>query len=294
MRQTSDVGAPAWYQTLWGGSTMELLKKHPLLAFYVLACAVTWAFHIPLALAAVGAVGWKLPAWVHVLGALGPVTASLGVTWATRGTAGLRDLARRATSWQGGWGWLAFALLSPGVCFLAAGAAISLFRGDTTALAGFGYAAELPQLGWLGTWLLWTLTFGLCEELGWRGFMLPRLQQGRGAYHATLLLGLLWAFWHVPSFFYNMPANPMVWVAFLISILAGSVVMTWLYNSTGGSILIPALWHGAFDTAVAGADGMVAGAVNACVIAGAIVILRRYGPDALSPQPKQILGGGQQ
>lgn len=262
------------------------MAPRSVVAFYTLACAITWAFHGPLALVALGLVDLRLPPWLHLLGALGPLVSALVVTAVTDGRAGLRELGSRLTRWNVGVGFLAFALLSPGAVFVVAGSLVSLVRGDASGLAGFGYASELPTLGWAATWLLWTLSFGFCEELGWRGFLLPRLQATRGAYVAALQVGLLWAFWHLPSFAYNLPPHPSMLLAFLVSVLAGSVVMTWLTNGTGGSLLVPALWHGAVDTAVAGADGLVAAAVNACVIGLAIGLVRHYGPETLSAGPK--------
>lgn len=266
-----------------------MVKTHPIASYYLLACAISWAVQAPLALVALGLAPWELPASLHFGGALGPALAALIVTAATAGGVGLRDLLRRATCWRGGPGWLLFALLSPAACFLVAAAALALAGwGDSS--GGFGVIAELPQLSWPVAWVVWTLTFGLGEELGWRGFMLPRLQRKRSAYGATLILGLLWAFWHLPTFFYNYGAfNPLALVAFTISLLAGAVVQTWLYNSTGGSILLPAVWHGALNTAIAGAPGAISGFTSACVIFGAVTIIRRYGPATLSPTGKHTL-----
>lgn len=69
------------------------------------------------------------------------------------------------------------------------------------------------------------------------------------------------------------------------------MVLTWLYNSTGGSVLATALWHGAYNAAVAGGDPVISAVVTAAVIVAFIWIVRRYGPETLSPRPKHGLDG---
>jgi uncharacterized protein len=265
------------------------MNNRPLASYYVLACLITWAFQIPLALSAQGLVDWTPPPSLHFFGALGPILAAVIVTGMTQGTAGLRDLVRRMARWRVGLKWLLIATLSPAVGFLVAAVVLSAVRGDWSVFSQFGYIAELPGLNWLSAWIVWTLTFGFGEETGWRGFALPRLQRCRDARSATFILSLFWAFWHAPTFFYNYTLDPLGLLAFVISLTAGAVVLTWLYNSTGGSILVPALWHGALNTAIAGAPGEIAGFVSACVIFAAVTIIRRYGPATLSSAGKHMI-----
>ena len=137
--------------------------------------------------------------------------------------------------------------------------------------------------------MVWTLTFGLGEETGWRGFALPRLQKRFSANKATWILGLLWAAWHTPTFFYNYDLTLMSVLAFTVGILSGAVILTWLYNSTGGSLLAVIVWHGAYNTVVAGAAGEVAALVTAFIILAAILITHRFGPESFSHLPKQTL-----
>jgi membrane protease YdiL (CAAX protease family) len=116
--------------------------------------------------------------------------------------------------------------------------------GDWAVICSFGRVDELPGLGWLAGWALHTLSFGLGEETGWRGFALPRFQGKNTASMATLKLGLLWAGWHIPLFAYKYSEmNLFGIIGFLIGMLSGAVIFTWLYNSTGGSILAVIFWH---------------------------------------------------
>jgi uncharacterized protein len=125
------------------------------------------------------------------------------------------------------------------------------------------------------------------EELGWRGFALPRLQQGRGALAATLLLGVVWAGWHLPAFFYlpNFRAMGLAGApGFALGVLAGAVLLTWLYNSTGGSLLAVILWHGMFNvfTASQAGQGTVAMVMSIAVMVWAVAALALAGPARLS------------
>ena len=192
--------------------------------------------------------------------------------------------------WRIGPRWLLFALFSPVVFFLIAALLTRLFVGFWPALNRFGHITEFPNLSWLAGWPIWILTFGLGEETGWRGFALSRLQWNRSARSATLIVGGLWALWHLPSFFYNYPGlTPFGVVAFVVSILSGALVLTWLYNSTGGSILAAALWHGTFNAATASGEGPMSALVSAFVILAAVVIGRLAGPEALSLSGKHTL-----
>jgi membrane protease YdiL (CAAX protease family) len=82
----------------------------------------------------------------------------------------------------------------------------------------------------------------LVEEPGWRGFALPRLQPRHGALGASLLLGILWAFWHTMMFILQ-GATALIFAVSIANIIAGSVVFSWLYNHTRGSLLIAILAH---------------------------------------------------
>ena len=122
---------------------------------------------------------------------------------------------------------------------------------------------------------------GCGEELGWRGFALPRLQNTHSAMTSTLRLALAWAGWHLPAFFYVPSYRAMglqIIPAFFLGILAGAIVLTWLYNASGGSVLAAALWHASFNfvTASPNAGGLVAAVTSTLVMVWAVVIVWRY------------------
>jgi hypothetical protein len=148
------------------------VTRGSLVAYSVLAYALSWCAFVPLALSARGVLG-GVPSWLHFAGAFGPLLAAFMVTGATRDVTGLRELLWRMARWRIGLGWLLVALFSPVAFFLLAGLFLRLVTGPWPEWSQFGYIAELPQLGWLGGWWVWILTFGLGEETGWCGFALP-------------------------------------------------------------------------------------------------------------------------
>lgn len=257
------------------------------LAYFLLAYFLSWCAYIPLALQGQGLLS-GIPNWLHLAAGYGPLLAAFLVTAWTGGAAGLRELLSRLTRWRIGWGWLA-AAFSPLAVFGVVALVMRLVTGTWQAVSGFGQVAEWPELNPAAGWLAWILISGLGEETGWRGFALPRLQAHYSARDASLILGLLWAGWHAPAFFYNYELSLFSVLAFVVGIVAGAMVLTWLYNSTGGSVFATILWHGTYNAVVAGSEGAVAAAITGAVILAFILIVRRYGPERLSPREKHIL-----
>ncbi|MCS6889961.1 MAG: CPBP family intramembrane metalloprotease, partial [Chloroflexus sp.] len=166
--------------------------SRPTILYVLLAYGLSWCAFTPLALQGQGIIS-GVPAWLHLLGAYGPLAAAFIVTLLTAGPAGARELVARMARWQIGWGWLLVAALSPVAVFGLVVSVLRLIDGTWQAASGFGRVAELPQLGWLAGWAVWILTFGIGEETGWRGFAIPRLQARYSARDAALIVGLLWA-----------------------------------------------------------------------------------------------------
>jgi len=173
----------------------------------------------------------------------GPSLAAVIVVALATGRAGLRELFSRITRWRVGLGWYAMGLLSPIPVFLAVVYLNVLFGAPAPSLADLGAWSNFAVL-LLG--FLLSPFGGAWEELGWRGYALPRLQTGRSVLSASLLLGLLWAGWHLPMFI----TGQIHWPDALL-VIALSILFSWLFNHTRGSVLIAYLFHAAID-AVAG------------------------------------------
>ncbi|HMA43833.1 MAG TPA: CPBP family glutamic-type intramembrane protease [Gemmatimonadales bacterium] len=218
-----------------------VIRRHPLASYFIIACAISWLAVAPLIAAGLSMFDLGLsPSW-HALGALGPVTAAVVVTGVIGGRAGLAEFWGRLVRWRAGVVWWLLALSPVALCALALGA----LRIAGAPLAGAGALRHaFADPAWIGGMFLASLAYGLGEEPGWRGFALPRLQYGRTALRATLLLGVGWGLWHVPYFFYRYHLHGVgEYVGFYLGLLAGALWLTFLYNSSGGSTLIVVVWH---------------------------------------------------
>ncbi|HEX7306203.1 type II CAAX endopeptidase family protein [Lentzea sp.] len=231
------------------GGLLEPLRRHPLLSFFVLANLLSWLAWTPYVLSHNG-LGWWDYRFPEVLGTsqfagvlpgayLGPIVSALVVTAVADGRAGLRRWAGRMWRWRVRWQWYAFSLLAVPVAMLLTGLAFS--GGRIAAPSMMAVAAYVPAL------LLQMVTTGLAEEPGWRDFALPRMQRRFGPLTGTMILGPLWAAWHLPLFLTEWGGRPdadwtrpLVFVVFCVTF---NVVMTWVFNSTGESLPLAMLLH---------------------------------------------------
>jgi membrane protease YdiL (CAAX protease family) len=270
-----------------------LIKQNSLVAYFVIAYAISWAFMLPLALSAQGLIQKQFPYALYYLASTGPALSALIVTAFAEGRAGLRKLLGHLVKWRVGVGYYIFAVLVPVALFGIALVINYIFTGVWTDLGLLGQADYLPYLGIPGVLGVWFLTYGMGEEIGWRGFALPRLQRNRPAANAALLLGIIWACWHLPAFFFRdtyIEMGPLGFPMFVVSIEFASVVFAWLYNSTGGSLLLVILFHVFFNwlsVSEAGGD-YVAILMSAPMVAWALCMVRRYLPENIAPVQRQV------
>ncbi len=260
------------------------IKRNELALYFLLAYAFSWVIAIPLAASAQGWIEWRLPMAIHYFVAFGPMMSAMVLRGLSDGREGLRQLLGSIVNWrlQPTWYVVAFsALFAYGLVALG----MYLFQGTWVDFSLLGRVNFLPNLG-IGALFLWIFTFGPGEEVGWRGFALPRLQRNRSALAASLILWPLWALWHWPMFLYvyDLASVPMI----LLGMLTGTVFLTWLYNSTGGSLLIVILWHGTYNfiTASKAGEGLIAALVTSFVMVWAVVVVVWFKPANLSHRPK--------
>ena len=218
----------------------SVVKQYPLIMFFVLAYALTWPL-IPLV--SVSPL-WGFPAL------FGPALAAIIVAAVADGKPGLRDLLGRLVRWRVGARWYAVALGLPTVLALTAAGLHVLLGGPTS--VEFGGLSVLNLI-------LFVLIVG--EELGWRGYALPKLLVRRSALTASLILGTLWGAWHLPTFFVpGAPQYGLPFSAFVLLTMAYSVLIGWVYVHSRGSVLVATLMHGAIN--VSDEDGWLM-AINA-------------------------------
>ncbi|WP_254765839.1 type II CAAX endopeptidase family protein [Salinilacihabitans rarus] len=221
--------------------TDNWIADHRLLSFFALAYAISWSLN------GIVIVLEMDPSWTRwivsgFLSALGPAIAAAVVLVAAGD--GLREWARGIVRWRVHPKWYAAAIGVPAAITLAA-AAVAQFAGGPVDFGTFS-----PDVVTLGIGLvLATFLGGGQEELGWRGFAQPELQARLGATPAAVVVGILWGLWHLPLFFdpttihsqWSLPSQ----LAYFVGITGFSVLLAWVYNGSGGSILLAMLMHGA-------------------------------------------------
>jgi uncharacterized protein len=226
----------------------RLLARHPLLAYFVLAFACTWLITLPALLSQNGfallpfAVPFKP---LQTLGSFGPLLAAFVVTAAADGRAGINRLVRRIVRWRVGLGWYLLALGG----YLLFDLLVGLIVPTTGAVGAFMEKWPLLFTLYLPALLTVHLLNATGEETGWSGCALPRLQDKFGPLLGASILGVVWAAWHLPAFFVVDglgPFNPIYFFVFFVPISTfDRILWTWVYNRTGGSILIAILLHAA-------------------------------------------------
>lgn len=167
-----------------------------------------------------------------------------------------------------GFKWYAVVLLGYPLVYLAGVGLYLALSGDQPSFR--------PQVLWqIPLILITSLPFGpLGEELGWRGFALPRLLRAHGAVRASLILGALWLLWHFPAIFVPgmaLPAIPVTWEVLLnyaLSVMAMAFLFTLVYQGTGGSALMTILLHTAINSTRAIINPFFWGKANASQITG--------------------------
>lgn len=232
-------------------SDRNILARYPLAFFFIFAYAGSWLVMLPYLRFGydVGLLpfSWPIP---FVLSAAiapfaGPFLAAFIMTGVTEGGEGIRCLLKRIVQWRVGFSWYLFAII--GIPIITILGAIVL----PGALASF-------QMPWhsLLTYpfsFFITLVIGgpLGEEPGWRGFALPRLQRVQGPLVGSLVLGILWAFWHLPYFWmpeWGTPKDGILDIVyFVLAALALTFIYTWVFNKTESSLLIVILMHATND-----------------------------------------------
>lgn len=210
-----------------------------MITFFVATFIVSWSLWFASDVAS--------PAGPHgplfLLGVFTPGFVALALTGRATGRSGVRALLRRLVDWQVPARWYVFALSYIAVLKLVVAL---VHRATTGAWPHFG---EAPWYLMLAATLGSTLIGGQAgEELGWRGYALPRLAERFGLGAASVLLGVVWAVWHLPLFF--VPAaetSGQSFPLYLLQVTALSVAMAWLYANTRGSLVPVMLLHAAVN-----------------------------------------------
>ena len=233
-----------------GYARFRWLSEHRLLAFVLLAYGITWSLLIGGFFGArAGLVNpdGQVVNLLNQLAAAGPLIAALTIITLTRGRSGLVDLGRSLVRWRVNPAWYAFVFLGVPLLMLAALGIIY----QAVLVSAVAEKWPLFYTQWpLGVLMIAVVT-GLAEEPGWRGFAQPTANRRYQPLIAALVVSLIWAAWHLPNALFG-PSVTETATHFLATVVNG-FVLAWVYNSTGGSVLLVMLLHGAQN----GTNGLV-------------------------------------
>lgn len=273
----------------------EFLRRHSLILGLLLMFMLTW----PIDLSNAGVLPFQVPFAVYIFLGWGFIFASLIMTGLTLGKEGVINLLKRYLLWRvnGKWYVVAFFLI-PALNYLA----VLLNAAFTQTPIDYSSALAYDIFGPSANLLLLIVPFFLFdaiangEEMGWRGYVLPRLQAKHSALIASLILAILWAFWHVPKFVTHWNTITFFW--FIVDEIAKAILMTWMYNNTRGSLLLVTLFHASFNTAglllpiannLTDTNMNMRAFISLLELIAAVIVVIYAGPDQLSrTESKQI------
>lgn len=268
------------------GGLRDFLGGHQVISFFAFTFVFSWYFW-----GAAVSIPESRELYV-VLGGFGPSVVGLALVYLFKGWEGIRGMLSKMVAWRVNPLFLVFALFGAVLFVVPAMFAGGYLGGAggvdpsqwTLIIVNFGYALVFGMLG---------------EELGWRGFALPRIQRDAVALVSGLVIGLVWGLWYIPLWF--VPGNihqSLSFPLFLAQMVGLSVLITWLYNNTGGSLLIVGLFHAASNTTLGLLPTLplTVGTLPTLISAGLIwvlvaVITFAYGPTYLSKEKKYTLFG---
>jgi membrane protease YdiL (CAAX protease family) len=275
-------------------SLSGFLKRHSLVIGILLMFLFTW----PQDLSNAGLMPFQVPFMMYLFLGWGFIVASVLMTWLTLGCSAVGALLRRYLKWRVGWKWYLVLLIVPAIEVVSvfAHAALTGTPVDFTYVMADELRPEsFSRLAFVIPFLL-VDAIANGEEIGWRGYALPRLQAKYSALTAALVLGVIWGLWHLPKFL-----NHWDWThfaLFMVGTVAKSVLLAWLYNSTRGSLLLVVLAHAAWNTgsiflpaaSTVSTENLGAFAVETALeVIMAVVIAFAAGAANLSrTQPKQV------
>ena len=251
-------------------------------AFFTLTFLLSVPFYVLNVLAHRSVVGKPETGALYIaLFTVAPIASASILTYRRRGASGLKELLRRIFDFKritrGRW-YAAILLLSP-LIFLSSLAWIVLL--DVAVPPALTPLAALPAI------LPFFFLLATGEEVGWMGYAFESMQARESALRAALVLGLVWAFWHLPFFVFMMP-DPLVLTAQFFALMGTRVLVAWIFNNTGNSVFAAILFHAMDNTALVTFPEIKAivpwGSVILCglVVTAALVVTILWGPESLA------------
>jgi uncharacterized protein len=224
----------------------KTVEHNPFLFFLIFTFSISWITGFPTVF-----VPGKFEG-LSYLSNFGPALAALIVVGIAEGSNGIKKLIQSLFQWRVKFVWYLVVLLGPAVTMAVTVLFYNIFAGDNSSQYFNGWISDFPQhLIVIGALFFFMMVGIWGEEVGWRGFALPRLQQ---AYHpllASLMLGAIWAIWHLPAFFMEGSQQSQLGMPyFFFATLGYSILYSWIYNGTKESLFMIWLLHSANNATV--------------------------------------------
>lgn len=217
--------------------------------YIIIMYSISWLFWLPILInVRFGAAIPVLPGQFF-MASVGPLAGAVLTTLITGGRGGLREWIKRTYSLRVNKNvWLVVIGL-PVLYFIVSVVVQRILFGFWPAWNTFGQTDKLPGLSAGLVFLVFVATFGLGEESGWRGFLLLEFNKKFSLVKSALLVSIVWMLWHLPAFFFNPNYRNMGFaiVGWIISLMYGSILLTWIARESRWSIVPVMVWHGGFD-----------------------------------------------
>ena len=223
----------------------NFIKKYPAISQFILAMLIGGGMTAPMVAGLIPSDSGAI-----LVAAYSASLAGVILTAIVSGKAGLRAMFRRLLIWRASIGWWAFGLFALGLMFIGGTVLYALFSGSTLALN-----LAQPLYMFVPLFIMkFFLDAGLGEELGWRGFLLPRLQSRYNALVSSLIIGVVWGLWHLPLFMLEGQSPtyefgqtygvvPSLLAYTVVVTIPWAILFTWFYNNTRGSLLLAFVFH---------------------------------------------------
>jgi uncharacterized protein len=253
----------------------RLVARHPVASFLVMVFAVNCAVALSPLLTRRDILPFGLAPYDSLGHIFGVALPAFIVVAAMHGRAGVRDLAHRSLRWRVGLQWYLIALLGVPVASVLC-ASVLFGLAPLEALVEkweLLLTVVLPQL------LLLIVFFNLAEEVGWTGFLQARLQERHGPLKASLIVTLPFALYHLPAWMVEFELGlaqlhlALALTGVLgISQLFGRVIIMWLYNNTGYSVLLVGMFHSSFNVTTSTFDSFIPRETSFLIAAGVVAV----------------------
>lgn len=233
------------------------LRRHPLLGYGLLAYGLTWLGMAAIVVAVqfdFVSIDSFIVGLINQVAVFGPAVGALAVIAITQGRAGVGKWLRSLVQWRVGLQWYLFILFGIPLLMLIAESVLYGMRPFQALVQQWPllFTRYLPYVA------IMTITTGLAEEPGWRGFAQPHFQAKYGPLLGTFLLGLVWSGWHLPNLLFQ-PGGLFTFGLWFGATMVNAFVLAWVYNATNGSVLLVMVLHAA-QNATAGLVSNLLGA----------------------------------